>query len=139
MSDIAQVPMDQSVNKPTSGSYGEGAELDRLKQSLPASQPVAQPPVAATGAGPLTPMPGPSTPAPPAGGLPEVLMAPTTQPDTPVGTPLSGPPSPVQGAAVNAAQQRLAVLDTLATSDQVSEETREWASTVRDYLIRAMR
>jgi len=32
-------------------------------------------------------------------------------------------------------QQRLAILDALSTHPEVSEETREWAKLVRDYLI----
>jgi hypothetical protein len=126
------------VNKPDSGTYGEGAALQRLKDSLPPppttapGQPMAPPPV--------SPQPARATPqnlggrpvtgaaAPP--GIPSALLAPTQQPGTPVATPLSSPvPNPVLNA-VNAQQQRLALLDQLASNPQVSDDTREWAQQV---------
>jgi len=129
--DVAQLPSD-GVNKPTSGTYGTGAELSRLKSALPRNPPSAGGP---------PPSPGPAgggapTPAPPrprqtgAPGIPEgvpsAIAAPTTRPNTPVGTPLGGGDIGPQGAT----QKRLATLHQLANGAGVSPETREWAKMV---------
>lgn len=117
--------------KPPGGTYGEVAELDQLKQDL---APPA-PPGMAGGPGPQPAPPAPGMPqgtqmpaAGAPGAVPDVLLAPTQQPDTPQFTPLA-PSAPPPGA-VDANQRRLAVLDALAQSQEVSEETREWAQLV---------
>lgn len=132
------------MNKPSSGTYGEGAELDRLKQSLPAGA-VGQPPAPAPAAPtPLSPEPlrradpaaegRPKTAAAAPPGVPSVLLEPTTRPEVPVTTPLQpmGSPSP---STASSAQQRLAVLDMLSSSPNVSAATREWAANFRDALL----
>ena len=64
------------------------------------------------------------------GGVPDVLMRPSSMPDVPSSTPLQpGGPAAVQASAT-AAQRRLAVLSALSESDTVSDETREWAADV---------
>ena len=128
---------DTSVNEPESGTYGEKADLSRLRQSLP---PMGPPGSQGTG------QPGPVD-APPAGrrpqqgptGIPAALMGPTDRPDVPLGQPLvqGGTPSPPRHQAAD--QQRLAILDALTTHPDVSGETREWALLVRDALIEGRR
>lgn len=130
---IEQVPAGGGVMTPGSGSYGDGAAADRLRKSLSVpggsgSPPERQPsPVPAGG-------PSGSPPAPAAPGtVPDVLLAPSSQPDVPVSQPL-GPMRPSPTAAVDAAQRRLQLLSTLSESQEVSEETREWAKTVLNAL-----
>ena len=134
---------DTSVNEPESGTYGEKADLNRLRQSLP---PMGPPPGAPGAAKPI-PTPGPGTSPtsrpgrPPEGppGVPAALMAPSSRP----GVPLSQPPrpaGPIRPPRAQAAdQQRLMILDALTTHPDVSEETREWAKRVRDALIEGRR
>ena len=132
---IEQLPSSgPAVNQPTSGSYGDVADLDRLKSQLnlpgtgaatPASGPAAPPPGMPPG-----PPPGAMKP----GRVPDILMSPTDRPDIPVSNPLNGPAGMSPAAAVNAAQKRLQLLDFLATSDNVSPETQQWARMVRDAL-----
>jgi hypothetical protein len=126
------------VNKPDSGTYGEGAALQRLKDSLPPppatapGQPMAPPPVSPNPArqGPQNLGGRPQTGAAAPPGIPSAVLGPTQQPGIPVATPLSAPtPNPVQNA-VNAQQQRLALLDQLANNPRVSDDTREWAKQV---------
>lgn len=128
----------QGVNKPDSGTYGEGAALQNLKQSLPTPGPTAPggpqapPPISPNPAQVAPPNPGGRPPtgaaAPP--GIPSAVLGPTQQPNVPVSTPLGTPqPNPVQ-SAVNAQQQRLALLDQLASNPQVSDDTRQWAQQV---------
>jgi hypothetical protein len=135
--DIAQRPMPQpgNVNKPTSGTYGEGAELDRLRSQLPSSGggpgpngPGAPP------AGPAAPPPGPTPPpsvgggpagAPP--GVPDALLDPTQRPDVPVHSPLQGDQPGPAAPPLAGLERRLAVLEMLASSPEVADETREWA------------
>lgn len=125
---------DTAVNKPESGTYGEKAELNQLKQSLP--------PMDGQGQQPQGPAPmgerGGATPPKPTGrpvkgpsNLPSGILQPTGgNPNRP----LTGAPEmpPRQSTAD---QQRLAILDALSTHPDVSQETRKWAEEVKDYLI----
>jgi hypothetical protein len=80
-------------------------------------------------------MPTPGTAAAPAAppGIPDVLMAPTNPPGTPVGTPLAMPaPMPPDASA-----QRLLLLNQLVESQD--DSVREWATAVRNRLIRSGR
>ena len=127
-----------AVNKPESGTYGEKAELNQLKQSLP--------PMDGQGQQPQGPAPmgerGGSTPARPAGrpvkgpsDLPSGIMQPS---EGNANRPLSAAPTtPVKHAQAD--QQRLAVLDALSTHPSVSQETRDWAEAVKEYVINGRR
>jgi len=117
-----------SVNQPASGTYGEGADLARLKAQLPS-------PSAPIGSGPNTePAPAPmgtTPPRPPDGGqspiegLPASLFTqPTTRPLEP-GTAM--PSNTPQPSTMTGQQQRIMILDALANDPSRSEETREWA------------
>lgn len=137
--DISKMPTDgPAVNAPASGTYGEGAALERLRQSFP---------VAPAGGGGQGPQPVPPMQQPPTGagvsnaptGLPPGLLLPTNQPNVPASTPLAAPqPNPV-AAAQTMRQKRLAVLDSIVASPTVSEATREWATHLRDLLIESSR
>ena len=138
--EIEKTPtQNQSVNSPASGTYGEKAELNRLKQALPESG--ARPGPPAPGASPMT-RPGVSGPDRPEGrpagpqapvGVPGVMMHGTDRPDQPLNTPRVQPGDPM-GGAQSADQARLVVLQSLADSDTVSEATREWAEHVLEML-----
>ena len=131
---LAQVPAGGGVNKPASGTYGEGAALERLKAQLPIlpqgdpqGGPAAPPPMPAPGMG------GAPPPAPP--GLPQALLAPSAHPGTPVSTPLQMPaPIPPSGR-----EQAILALQNMAQDPAASEESREWAGAVLNKLIRASR
>lgn len=129
---IEQVPAGGNVMAPDSGSYGDKAATDRLRKSLqvPAGSgsPTAPQPSPVPAGGPSGRPPAPAAP----GTVPDVLMSPTTMPDVPVSKPLASPPSPT--ATVDAAQRRLRLLSLLAESDEVSQETKEWAQLVLDAL-----
>jgi hypothetical protein len=132
MTDISKMPLPGgNVNSPASGTYGEGVALERLKQQLPEA-----PPTPPTPGGGMPPMQSPGVrPAsgPPSPGLPPALLAPTARPSIPPATPLApmgGPVMPVTGQ-----QRRMQMLDALATSPNVSDETREWAQLLMDHLI----
>jgi len=121
---INQAP---NVMKPASGTYGDVADLDRLKGQLDL-------PGTESGSGPTQPAPAPPPGAPQGQGVPpsptgvpSVLMGPTSSPDVPASTPLSLGPTPT---AVNGAQARLKALDALSNNPQASEATREWAKLV---------
>lgn len=119
--EIEQLP----VNRPASGTFGEQAQTDRLRQSLPqsgsagpaqGSAPPASPPVDPGNA------PGPGgPPAGPLPGVPEILTRPGGPP------PPSMPFSPQPGAA-DPNQARIGYLHTIASSPDVSEATKEWAN-----------
>lgn len=122
---IDQVPAGGGVNTPASGTYGEKAELERLKQQLPSAEPV-QPVPTSSQAGPVPIGRGRAPAVPSASGLPSGLTSPTRRPDVPAlpNTPVGQDP---YGGAVDARQRRLRVLDAIANSQEVSPETREWA------------
>ena len=71
--------------------------------------------------------------APP--GVPQALLGPTQRPNVPLGSPLGqqAPATPPRAQAAD--QQRLMILDSLTTHPDVSSETKEWATLVRDALI----
>jgi hypothetical protein len=123
--DVSQLPTDgPAVNAPASGTYGEGAALERLKASFPVNPaPAGQAP------GP-TPMPTPPTGAgigtAPVG-LPPGLALPTMQPSTPVATPLSAPAPNPAAVAQTARQRNLATLNALIDNPNTATETKEWA------------
>lgn len=133
--DVGQVPVQGGSNQPTSGTYGEGAANDRLKQALPPTPtpqgpqapavtmpPVGQPPVG--GPAPMGRPPGGQTPP----GIPNAILE-------------GGPPQAQAGpglptpAVATPAQGRLLVLQQLASSGDVSDETRQWAQMVLKVLI----
>ena len=122
------------VNRPESGTYGEKAELNALQKALPQAEGTGGPagPGAATTAapsGPGTPVTSPRSnrDARNLPGVPAPMLRPSDRPNEPVWTPRNPPGSP---GPVNAAQRRLALLDVLANSPDVSDETREWAALV---------
>ena len=131
----------QSLNKPEGGTYGEKAEVDRLKKALPSSgqgpggpQQAPEPERAvATPNKPVSGMPT-SQPGGPSG-LPDVLAQPSMTPGQ------VSPRSPMaQGAgAQDISQARLALLDSLSNSQDVSKETREWAKIVLEMMVDASR
>lgn len=138
-------PEQQPVNKPASGTYGEGVALDNLKKSLPQGA-IGNP--APPGGAPLPPvqpavMPTksiegrPSTGAALPPGVPSPLLAPTQYPNVPVTTPLTSPwNNQIASPQVQTPQQgRLLILDQLANSPDVSAETREWAQHVLEILM----
>lgn len=141
------MPDNPAVNQPASGTYGEKADANKLKASLPQAQPGPAGPAAPAGPppmpqAPIAPVspdrgrPGTSAAVPP--GVPSVLAAPTTQPDVPVATPLAGPVAPPVGPGAAAPDQaRLAILDRLSNDPSVSPDTREWAKTVLGLLLGA--
>ncbi len=129
---LEQVPAGGGMNKPESGTYGEKTALADLQAELPVQQP---------GAGQAAPEPTPPGPMggrpTPSSGLPPGLMAPTRRPDVPVSTPLAGQAvagSPLAGAA-DVRQKRLLLLDILSQSPEVDEDTREWATLLKQKLI----
>ncbi len=124
---IEQMPAGEGVNKPASGSYGDGVELSRLQSALPGAQP-SQPSATAPAPPPMTPRTPPPVPA----GLPAALFGPTTQPDIPVSTPPSMP-TPVAGTAP---EQRIQLLDAYANNSAFSEESRAYFRQYRDRLLR---
>lgn len=129
---IEQVPAGGGVNKPSSGTYGEKAQLDQLRRDLPQvdqSSSTAGRQVQPVPGGGLRPGGGASAPA----GLPAGLTAPTRQPDVPISTPMAQPPDPMAGA-VDARQRRLRYLDLLSQHAD-SPEVREWAEVVKQKLI----
>lgn len=127
---------DTSVNAPESGTYGEKAELARLRQSLP---PMGPPGAGGTGAAPPASPPSSRPPQSGQGGIPAALLSPTDRPDVPLGQPLAPGGVQMPPRAQAADQQRLAILDALTTHPDVSQETREWAKLVRDSLIEGRR
>tara|TARA_Y100001947_G_scaffold107122_1_gene91700 strand:- start:2164 stop:2592 length:429 start_codon:yes stop_codon:yes gene_type:complete len=128
----------QSMNKPESGTYGEKVEVDRLKKELPSTggpgRPAPEEPQRATPTQnkpveglPAAPLPG----GPP--GVPDVLMHPGG------GNVAPGQPMAPGGGAQDISQARIALLDALASSQDVSSETREWAQIVLEMMIDATR
>lgn len=139
------MPDNVSVMAPPSGTYGEGADLQRLRQSLPKGAVGNPAPPAAAGPPPggmatkpamISPLP-PGRPntggAPPPGAVPAVLMGPTAHPNVPVGTPLAAPGQQQQQGTP--AQSRLQLLYALSSSPDVDPVTREWAQVVIEHLL----
>lgn len=129
-------PEQQSLeqNTPASGSFGEKAELNRLKSSLPGDAgsgpqgpgPSAYPGVASVPQAPGRPAQGPA-------GIPSAVLAPT-QSTAPVTSPLRREPVNPVAAQANDQQRRLALYDTLSQHPHVSQETREFFRMIRDRL-----
>jgi len=135
--DITQQPTPANVNKPSSGTYGETASLDRLKQALPGIDSAPGQSMNSPQA-PMPTPPGGGTAGPPMPGVPEGLFAPTQRPDVPVGTPLQVPGVAAPAAMAQTSRQRnLAILDSIANDPNVSDETRGWAEDFMSKLIRA--
>ena len=124
---LDQLPAGGGVNTPSSGSYGDVVELEALASALPGAQPQESAPMAAAPP-PMTPRP----PQPASTGLPAALFAPTTQPDVPVGTPLTQT-TPVGGTPQ---EQRIQLLDAYARDPNMSEVSRQLFARYRDRLIR---
>jgi len=141
--DIEKTPtQNTSVNKPESGTYGEKADLDQLRRSLPEMQP----PGGAPPPGGMTPGAPPAERSAPMGRpktgprmLPGPILNPTSQPDVPLDQPRVSPAPPIPQKQSAADQQRLAILDALSTHPEVSKETREWATLVLEALIESSR
>jgi hypothetical protein len=122
------------INSPASGTYGEKASLQRLEQSLPKAAPPG--PGQEQGA-PVAPLPNTSpAPRPQPGAVPAGILSPSTMPDVPQSTPLAGIPANPMVAAQTARQRRLSALDAWISNPATSPETKEWAQTWRDKLIR---
>lgn len=129
--EIEKTPMQNtSANKPESGTYGEGADLARLQAELPPIDKVGM--GAATGGPAPMPQPDMSPPPLPGGrplnlpeGVPGVIMHPEEDPGM-----VAGP----QPAPVDPRVAQLTLLQQLAESPEVSEETREWARLVLEAL-----
>lgn len=119
---LEQVPAGGNPAAPESGTYGEKADLARLQSSLP---PVASPASPAGPAGPSTPPPAGRSAR--SGGLPPGLLAPSRQPGVDASTPLTARQSPILETST---QRNVAMLETLAVSPSVSQETRDWATLV---------
>ena len=120
---------DVSVNKPKSGTFGEKAEEQRLRDSLPPLGP------AQGGVPGLEPSPMPA----PTGGLP--AQSGGRPPSSPAGVPsvlLEGePPSPVEqpnAPSANPQAARISLLEQLVSNEEVSDTTREWARIVLEAL-----
>jgi hypothetical protein len=129
--DQRQVPPD-SVSAPESGTQGSKQFLEQLARAAstggttrPQGRPVTR------GAGLEMP---PRQPAGVPPGIPGVVVAPTDRPQVSVATPLQVPPPAQQ---LTPEQERLRILDVLATDPRVSEVTRNWARLVRDEILLA--
>lgn len=125
---LEQVPAGGGMNKPESGTYGEGAAADRLKQQLPEMAPQepfdqASTPAAAGGG---------TAPQPPAGELPAAIFRPTTRPETPIATPLQE-----RQPAADRRAQMIEALSAVLADPNVSETTREFATMAINRLARA--
>jgi len=125
--DVSKVPYGQpDVGQPASGTYGEKKSLSNLQADLP-TRPVqpappdqTPPPVSPK---PVTPVRSSRDSQVP--GVPAPILDPTGRPGVPVNTPLLNQPEP--SPQQTGSQQRLAVLDMLANSTEVTDTTREWA------------
>lgn len=115
---------------PSSGAYGEKADLAALQASFPKADQQPKPDMAAVMP---TVAPPQSAPPPPPGTLPPGLTAPSRHPDMPTSQPLSASGQQFVG---NPREQRIQLLHALTVSNSVSADTKEWASTVLKWLIR---
>ena len=125
------------VNTPeASGTYGEKADLNRLKSQLPngpgapiGSGPQAQQAPAVSSAQ-VRPVDNQGSPVP---GLPaSIFTQPTRSPAESVTT---MPQQPPQVSAVNGQQERLRILDALANDPKRTPETRAWATMMLNLLV----
>lgn len=132
--DVDRLPIPNPVNKPASGTHGDKAELQRLEDSLPDPTDEAAgpelPPIDPTGVRNVRS----NRNAPGLPGVPRPLLAPTNRPNVPVNTPLRRGGGPAQQTS---AQRNLAIVDMLANSPDVSEDTREWARLMLTLLTQA--
>lgn len=122
---VNQLPVTGNPMEPKSGTYGRVADTERLKQQL--DLPGAGPGGAETR--PTAPPPGMpqgTQISPPPGGVPDVLLKPTTRPDVPSSTPLQGTEPPPSVAV----QNHVAALEALLQSPTTSQTTKQWAETV---------
>lgn len=142
MSDIIDkepVPAGGNVNKPSSGTYGEKASVERLKSQLPQVQPGplgGGGPAGGQGGQGLTSPPGPGprpqpTEQSPIPGIPAPIFDQTDRPNVDVNTPLvegnAGPATPSQGA--------LRVIDSLRQDPD--PEVQEFAEMLFEFLLQA--
>lgn len=117
---------------PASGTYGEGAALARLEAALPGSD-ASQ----SQATEPLPPMSGkPPQQQASVPGLPKGLLAPTRQPDVPVSTPLPQANDILVGSGP---EKRIALLEALVASPELSQETKEFATNLLGLYKRAGR
>jgi hypothetical protein len=126
-------PATGKQSMPSSGAYGEGADLANLEASLPSLPPGGQPPASQPQAIMPTVEPPQVGSPPPGAQLPPGLTAPTRHPDMPVSQPLTPTAAPFLG---DPREQRIQLLHVLTTSPGVSADTKEWATTVLKWLIR---
>jgi hypothetical protein len=121
------------LNAPASGSYGEGQAQQELQAALPVGAPPAPQgaPLPPMGQGAVPSIPQregrPTGPTPPPG-IPSIMARPTDMPNVPLNTPLAAPGAVSMPQAPDEA--RLQVLQTLASSPNVSQTTRQWARQV---------
>lgn len=125
---VEQLPAGGNPNAPASGTYGEEAAQQRLESALPNVNSEQSRQVSPA---PMTSEPSPVPP--PAPGLPQAIFNPTTQPRTPISTPLNefGPMAP--GTPEETVIQ---ILDMLTRSPDVTETTKEIARLALDRIIR---
>jgi hypothetical protein len=123
---INQLPATGNPMEPQSGTYGNVADTERLKQQLDLP-----------GTGPGNAAVKPTAPHPPgqpqgtqitspSGGVPDVLLKPTNRPDVPASTPLQGTEPPPSQTV----QNHIAALQALISSPTTSQTTKSWAETV---------
>lgn len=126
---LEQVPVTGNPMKPTSGTYGDVATTDRLKQDLQLPPSSAGPPGVEGAPPPMPGMPqGAKMPGSAPGVVPDVLMRPTQMPDVPASTPLGGVQPQVESPQGRDA--RIAALKSLSVSPRVASATQQWAKEV---------
>ena len=138
--DISKQPSPDGTNAPASGAYGQKAAVDKLKAAMPPA-----PPAQDQGGG-MSVSPAPVTPQPtgrvneggraavPPPGIPSSIMGETALPQTPVNSPLAAPVDPTSGATAD--ERTIMQLQGILQSNNVRPETKEWAKTVLDMILR---
>jgi hypothetical protein len=127
MPDVSQMaPAGGPVGAPASGTYGEGAPLTALRESLPAPTGAAAEAGPAAGPAPGGPLPLPS----PSGALPAGLSAPSTRPYEPLSTPLTQATPVGETPSARNRQQ----VEAWAKDHTKSETFRAWAQSILDRL-----
>ncbi len=117
-----------SVNQPESGTFGEKADEQRLRDSLPPMAPGG----GAPGLGPdPMPAPSPGVPAQPGGRPPN---APAGVPSALFGEEPLAPAEQPNAPSANPQAARISLLEQLVSSEEVSDTTREWARIVLEGL-----